>query len=109
DSVLSLNHAKYGLHAGGALPFFLPKFIGPGKAAEYVFNGGEISAKEALEIGLINKILSEENFDETCVNETKILCQYDSRYIRWTKDLLTTYKTELIDYLHKEEKFIEHY
>ena len=109
DSVFSLNHAKYGLHAGGALPFFLPKFIGQGKAVEYVINGGEISAKEALKMGLINKILPEEKFDENCISETKTLCQYDSRYIRWTNDLLTPYKNELIDYLHKEEKFIEHY
>jgi enoyl-CoA hydratase/carnithine racemase len=109
NAVFSLNHSKYGLHAGGALPFFLPKFISPGKAAEYVFNGGEINAVEALEMGLVNKIYPEENFDETCINETKILSKYDGRYIRWTKDLLTPYKNELIDYLHKEEKFIEHY
>ena len=32
DSVISLSHAKYGLHAGGALPFFLPRYIGIGKA-----------------------------------------------------------------------------
>ena len=109
NSVLSLNHAKYGLHPGGALPFFLPKYIGFGRASEYVFNGGEISAKEALEMGLVNKIFPEENFDETCINETKILCDYDRRYIRWTKDLLTPFKGELVDYLHKEEKFIERY
>ena len=109
NSVLSLNHSKYGLHPGGALPFFLPKYIGFGKASEFVFNGGAISAEEALEMGLVSKIFSEENFDETCIKETKILCEYDRRYIRWTKDLLTPYKKELTDYLHKEEKFVEHY
>jgi enoyl-CoA hydratase/carnithine racemase len=109
NSVFSLNHAKFGLHAGGALPFFLPKYIGIGKASEYVFNGGEITAKEALEMGLVHKILSEENFDEQCISETKILCKYDRKYIRWTNDLLTPYKNELSDYLHKEEKFIEQY
>ena len=109
NSVFSLNHAKYGLHPGGALPFFLPKYIGFGKASEFVFNGGEISADEALQMGLVNKILPEENFDETCINETKLLCEYDSRYIRWTKELLIPFKNELVDYLHKEEKFVEHY
>ena len=109
NSVFSLNHSKYGLHPGGAIPFFLPKYIGFGKASEFVFNGGEISAEEALEMGLVNKIFPEERFDETCINETKLLCEYDSKYIRWTKDLLTQYKKELTDYLHREEKFIEHY
>jgi hypothetical protein len=60
-------------------------------------------------MGLVNKILPEENFDETCINETKLLCEYDSRYIRWTKELLIPFKNELVDYLHKEEKFVEHY
>ncbi len=109
NSVISLNHHKFGLHPGGALPFFLPKYIGLGRASEFVFNGGEIQAKDALEIGLVNKILSEEKFDEQCIKETKLLCEYGKRYIRWTKELLIPFKEELIDYLHKEEKFIEHY
>ena len=109
DSVISLSHSKYGLHAGGALPFFLPRYIGIGKATDYVFNGGEISIKEALELGLINKLLPEENFDENCIEETRKLCNAGARYLRWTKELLIPYKNELVDYLHQEEKFIEHY
>ncbi len=109
DSAISLSHAKYGLHAGGALPFFLPKYIGIGKATDYVFNGGEISIKEALELGLINKLLPEENFDDNCIEETRQLCSAGARYLRWTKELLIPYKDELVDYLHQEEKFIEHY
>lgn len=109
NTVFSLNHSRYGLHAGGALPYFLPKFIGFGKASEYIFNGGEITAVEALQMGLVNKILPEENFEDKCIEETKALCDYDLRYIRWTKELLTPFKEELAAYLHKEEKFTEHY
>jgi len=109
DCLISLSHAKYGLHAGGALPFFLPKYIGLGKATDYIFNGGEISAKKAVDLGLINKLLPEENFDESCIEETRQLCSAGARYLRWTKELLIPYKEELVDYLHHEEKFIEHY
>ncbi len=109
NSVISLSHAKYGLHAGGALPFFLPKYIGLGKATDYIFNGGEIPAKKAIELGLINKLLPEENYVEACIEETRQLCSAEARYLRWTKELLIPYKNELVDYLHNEEKFIEHY
>lgn len=109
DCVISLSHAKYGLHAGGALPFFLPKYIGIGSATDYVFNGGEIPAKKAVDLGLINKLIPEENFDETCIEETRQLCSSGARYLRWTKELLISYKKDLVEYLHHEEKFIEHY
>lgn len=109
DTVFSLSHVKYGLHAGGALPFFLPKYVGLGKASEYVFNGGEITASEALNLGLINNILPENNFDDECIKEAKKLTGYESRYMRWSKELLIPFKNELIDYLHREEKFIENY
>ena len=109
NSVISLSHTKYGLHAGGALPFFLPKYIGIGKATDYIFNGGEMSASEAVDLGLINKIFSEEYFDETCIEETRQLCSAGARYLRWTKELLIPYKKELVDYLHQEEKYIEQY
>ena len=103
------THIKYGIHAGGALPFLLPKYIGIGKASEYIFSGGEISAEKALKIGLINKIIPTENFNDECIKESKRLSQWGSRYIRWTKHLLTPYKEDLIEYLHDEEKYIDHY
>lgn len=109
DCVISLSHAKYGLHAGGALPFFLPKYLGMGRATDYIFNGGEISAVEAVDMGLINKLLPEDNFEDARFEETKKLCNAGARYLRWTKELLIPYKKELVDYLHNEEKFIEHY
>ena len=109
DCVISLSHVKYGLHAGGALPFFLPKYLGIGRATDFVFNGGEITANEAVKLGLINKLFAEENFEEVCLEETRKLCSNSGRYLRWTKELLIRHKKELVDYLHQEEKFIEHY
>jgi 2-(1,2-epoxy-1,2-dihydrophenyl)acetyl-CoA isomerase len=109
DMRISFSHIKYGIHAGGALPFLLPKYICIGKASEYIFSGGEISAEKALKIGLINKIIPTENFNDECIKESKRLSQWGSRYIRWTKHLLTPYKEDLIEYLHDEEKYIDHY
>jgi enoyl-CoA hydratase/carnithine racemase len=109
DMTISFSHAKYGIHAGGALPFLLPKYIGYGKASEFIFNGGEIKAEEALKMGLINKIIFSKDFDQECIIESKKLSQWGSRYIRWTKHLLTPYKEDLIKYLRDEENYIDQY
>ena len=109
DMTISFSHAKYGIHAGGALPFLLPKYIGYGKASEYIFRGGEMKAEEALINGLINKIIPSANFDRDCIAESKKLSQWGSRYIKWTKHLLIPYKEDLIKYLRDEENYIDQY
>jgi len=109
DKVFSLIHHNYGLHAGGALPFFLPKYIGLGKATKYVINGGQIPAREAYDMGLINEILPDKEFDNHCIELAKKLFNYERKYLRWSKELLTTYKDDLINYLHQEVEYSEHY
>lgn len=109
DLQISFTHVKYGIHASGALPFFLPKYIGRGKATEYIFEGGEISAEEALHMGLVNKIIASEYFDDDCIKEAKKLSLMGGTYIRWTKHLVVRDKEELINYLHEEEKYVDQY
>jgi len=109
DLVISFAHVKYGIHASGALPFFLPKYLGTGKATEYIFEGGEVSAQEAVQMGLVNKIISSQNFDVDCIHEAKKLSSMGGTYIRWTKHLLVRDKEELINYLHEEEKYVDQY
>jgi len=109
DTVISFSHVKYGIHASGALPFLLPKYIGAGKAAEYIFEGGGLTTREAQQMGLINKVFPSQSFEKDCIEETKRLSHLGNRYIRWTKHLLTPYREELIQYLHDEEKYIDQY
>jgi len=109
DLVISFAHVKYGIHASGALPFFLPKYLGTGKATEYIFEGGEVSAQEAVQMGLVNKIISSQNFDVDCIHEAKKLSSMGGTYIRWTKHLLMRDKEELVNYLHEEEKYVDQY
>jgi len=109
DMTISFTHSGYGIHAGGAIPFFLPKYIGLGITNEFLFNDCEVSADKALSLGLINKILPSSDFDAHCITETRKLSLLDERFIRWTKHLATSYKEELIKFLREEEKHVDQY
>ena len=61
-----LSHASLGFPPIGGLAYLLPRFIGIGKATEYLMMGGNISADEAYELGLVNAVLSDGTFYEEC-------------------------------------------
>jgi 2-(1,2-epoxy-1,2-dihydrophenyl)acetyl-CoA isomerase len=66
-----LAHVGIGLVADGATTYHLPRVIGIRKAKELAFFGDKIDAAQALEIGLINRIVPDAELEA----ETEILLQ----------------------------------
>lgn len=65
DLRIASEHARFGetfvnlgIVPGDGGAYFLPRAIGPQKAAEMIFTGRVIGAKEALEAGLVLKVVS---------------------------------------------------
>ena len=52
-----LAFAKIGLVPDSGLFYFLPRLIGPGKTLELAWTAEPISAREAYELGMLNKVL----------------------------------------------------
>lgn len=72
DLVISVDTAKYvmaytnaGLSPDGSSTYFLPRCIGDRRARELMLTNRVLSAAEALDWGLINQVVSKEDFDET--------------------------------------------
>jgi cyclohexa-1,5-dienecarbonyl-CoA hydratase len=71
DMIIASEKAQFGQPeiTVGALPpvaiALLPKLIGEKKAMELVLTGDVISASEAKQIGLVNKVVSDEKLEET--------------------------------------------
>ncbi len=106
DVSFCLPHLKYGLHPSGALPFFLERFVGRGKAIEILLKDDKISVEEALEMGLVNAVFPSGDFETHCINEIKKMCYLDTRVIHTTKMLVNYSRAELRHYFDIESALL---
>jgi 2-(1,2-epoxy-1,2-dihydrophenyl)acetyl-CoA isomerase len=97
---------KYGLHPSGALPFFLPRYLGYSKAKEILFKCEKITAQEAFDLGLINMIFPVVDFENHCLNEIEKICHLDTRVIHATKLLGSFSRVELRNYFDIESALL---
>ncbi|MGI9149417.1 MAG: enoyl-CoA hydratase/isomerase family protein [Chloroflexota bacterium] len=57
---LVVAFVKIGLVPDAGCLYFLPRLVGPGKALELAWTGDPVSAQAALELGLVNEVLPDE-------------------------------------------------
>lgn len=101
EMYFSLAHNKYGLHPSGALPYFLIEQLGYNRAMEIMFSE-KISAQEALNLGLINKIVSGEDALDSVLSEMNKITQLHCSGLRRTKQLSSYVRESLSDYFDYE-------
>ncbi|MEM8974705.1 MAG: crotonase/enoyl-CoA hydratase family protein [Pseudomonadota bacterium] len=71
---------------GGA--WLLPRLVGPAKAAEMIFSGDLIDAQEALEIGLVSKVTTQEDLLPQTRELAERIAANPPQALRMTKRLL---------------------
>ena len=105
DMFFSLAHKKYGLHPSGGLPFFLVNQIGYNKAMELMFSD-KIDAYEALNLGLINKIIEKSNPLEIAIEGISTILKTQSCTIRRTKELASFTRNAIFEYFQFEKTML---
>lgn len=80
--------SKIGLIPDSAGTFFLPRLIGFGKASALMMLGDKLSAIDAEKMGMIYKVTSLEEFQETVSSTAHKLAQMPTKALGMTKRLL---------------------
>ena len=88
DMFFSPAHCSHGLHPTGALPYFLPRYIGQGKAAEILFKGDTLDAATMLALGLVTEVLPADDFERRCIEALQPWCDLPGEVILSSKLLL---------------------
>ena len=72
---MGLTETRLAIIPGGGGTQRLPRIIGVAKAKELIFSGRRVDAKEALDIGLVNKVVPAEKLMEECLDMASMIAQ----------------------------------
>jgi len=109
NAVFAQPEVKIGLLPGWGGTQRLPRIIGKGLANELIITGRNVDAQEALEIGLVNRVVSKEELINTCVDIAQLIIKNSPNAISESIKLINLSSgTELNKGLSKEaEEFSE--
>jgi len=95
DLVLAAESAKFievfvrrGLVPDGGGAYLLPRLIGPRRAKELMFFGEALTAREAERLGLVNRVLEDEELPKTAREWAERLATGPTRALALTKQLV---------------------
>jgi 2-(1,2-epoxy-1,2-dihydrophenyl)acetyl-CoA isomerase len=99
---------KQALIPDGGYLYLLPRIVGMHKAKEIVFLGEQISAKEALDLGIVNKVVGPLELETAARAWAEQLAAKPTKVLGWAKKLLHD-ATEVprTQVLESEAAFIE--
>lgn len=80
------NFVRIGVHPGMGATYFLPRLVGTSKALEILWRGEVLNAQEALELGIVNKLVEPEELMAQAHAMMKQITQMSSTVLELTKD-----------------------
>ncbi len=96
--------SKIGLIPDSGATYFIPRLIGSQRAAAIMMTADTITAKQAVEMGMIYKAFSEESFENESWELAKKLAKMPTKGLALTKKLLNaSYTNNLEEQLKMEE------
>ena len=110
DARFADTHARVGILPGWGLSQLLPRRIGIGRAKELSFTGNYLGAEQALEWGLVNRVVASDELLPTCRALAQDILSCDRRSILGIKRVYDEgYATSLAEGLRLEGRAsVEH-
>jgi enoyl-CoA hydratase/carnithine racemase len=97
DTRIMLPELGVGLFFSNASTKLLPRIIGEGRAKEIMYLGGEISAEEALNIGLVNQVCKREGLKRILKRTANSITQKEHSVLKWAKKLINENQDDTIE------------
>lgn len=103
DAFFVVAYGRIGASPDGGMTYFLPRVVGPAKALELALNDPLIKAPEALEIGLVSKVVPAAELMDAAREQAGKLALKAPHYVRTAKRLLhESIENSLTDHLQIE-------
>ena len=88
DAFFACAYGRIGASPDGGMTYFLPRILGPAKATELLLNDPNLSAEQALEAGLVSKVVGPEKLMDEARAKAEKLAQLAPYYVRMVKNLV---------------------
>jgi 2-(1,2-epoxy-1,2-dihydrophenyl)acetyl-CoA isomerase len=100
-------YPRIGLSADGGSTYFLPRLVGVRKALEIAMRDDPVGPAEAVEIGLANEVVSDDEFEDRLAEQAVDLAGGPTRAYAVTRQLMrTSYEYGLDEQMGREAKHI---
>lgn len=96
-SIFVLAHARIGASPDGSSSYYLPRLIGVRKAKELAFFGDRVTAREALEIGLVSHVVPVEQLDAKVQELVSKIVAMPAESVRRAKMLMNVSLTNSLE------------
>lgn len=104
NTVFQNPYYKLGLIPIGGGAFFLSRRLGRSKALEILLSDKDITADEAMKLGIVDKVVSQEELEKAAVDTARLFAQKPARSLAGLKKLINYSLINLKDYMAIEYK-----
>ncbi len=88
DAFFAVAYGRIGASPDGGMTYFLPRVIGPSKAAELMLDDPNLTAEQALEAGLVSGVVPAEELLDAARERAAKLASMSPHYVRTVKKLV---------------------
>lgn len=107
DATLTEVFINIGLVPDSGSSYFLPRLVGPAKAFELSAMGSKVKAREAYEMGLVNKVVPASELDAAVKEYTDYFAKAPTKAIGLIKKMLNKSATATLDEMLDYEAYCQ--
>jgi 2-(1,2-epoxy-1,2-dihydrophenyl)acetyl-CoA isomerase len=106
-AVFTMAYTGIGVSPDGSSTFFLPRLVGTRRAMELILTNRVLSAPEALDLGIVNEVIAEDDFDAAIGKLAGRLGKGPTlAYVRARELLMASYGNDPFTQMDAEAAFI---